>query len=407
MHGPASAADPWSARGPRSPALFHPRAAVVSGDRILRIQGYSDLTRVRPAIRRAADAMAAIAGSDERPVRGLPPRADRGQSPAGARGRRRPRAALPGLPARAGRLHRGRPVRPHRGGAARPAGRGARGRGRPARGGAAGERRVGCASRMRRGSSRSACARPRLRRDRRITSRLGPGYSYKIDDETCDWPLEEQRALFALLGRRSPPGLAHVQLRDAAEAFAIGHVRDRTARRRAGAGERISHSITGAVSMKIAGDGLIIIGENFNATRKIKITSPRVVQQDGKVGHRLHGPRRQQARAGRDESHSRGAEQAPGLQHPAHRRGLPAEGHELHPLGDQEPGAARGAHHRPVRRRDERLPGGALRVDGVAGEDGPGDHRLDPVASTPRIRRRSAPAWRRTTARRAARRSTP
>lgn len=36
--------------------------------------------------------------------------------------------------------------------------------------------------------------------------------------------------------------------------------------------------------MKIAGDGLIIIGENFNATRKIKITSPRVVDQDGKVG---------------------------------------------------------------------------------------------------------------------------
>ena len=36
--------------------------------------------------------------------------------------------------------------------------------------------------------------------------------------------------------------------------------------------------------MKIAGDGLIIIGENFNATRKIKITSPKVVDQDGKVG---------------------------------------------------------------------------------------------------------------------------
>ena len=36
--------------------------------------------------------------------------------------------------------------------------------------------------------------------------------------------------------------------------------------------------------MKIAGDGLIIIGENFNATRKIKITSPRVVQDDGRVG---------------------------------------------------------------------------------------------------------------------------
>ncbi len=36
--------------------------------------------------------------------------------------------------------------------------------------------------------------------------------------------------------------------------------------------------------MSIAGDGLVIIGENFNATRKIKITSPKVIQQDGKVG---------------------------------------------------------------------------------------------------------------------------
>ena len=36
--------------------------------------------------------------------------------------------------------------------------------------------------------------------------------------------------------------------------------------------------------MKFAGDGLIIIGENFNATRKIKITSPKVVVEDSKVG---------------------------------------------------------------------------------------------------------------------------
>ena len=36
--------------------------------------------------------------------------------------------------------------------------------------------------------------------------------------------------------------------------------------------------------MKIAGDGLVIIGENFNATRKIKITSPKVVQKDDKIG---------------------------------------------------------------------------------------------------------------------------
>jgi len=31
----------------------------------------------------------------------------------------------------------------------------------------------------------------------RITSRLGPGYSYKIDSEPCTWPLEEQAPLFA------------------------------------------------------------------------------------------------------------------------------------------------------------------------------------------------------------------
>lgn len=36
--------------------------------------------------------------------------------------------------------------------------------------------------------------------------------------------------------------------------------------------------------MSIPSDGLIIIGENFNATRKIKITSPKVIEQDGKVG---------------------------------------------------------------------------------------------------------------------------
>lgn len=36
--------------------------------------------------------------------------------------------------------------------------------------------------------------------------------------------------------------------------------------------------------MGIAGDGLAIIGENFNATRKIRITSPKVIQQGGKVG---------------------------------------------------------------------------------------------------------------------------
>ena len=31
-------------------------------------------------------------------------------------------------------------------------------------------------------------------------------------------------------------------------------------------------------------DNLIVIGENFNSTRKIKATSPRVVEEDGKTG---------------------------------------------------------------------------------------------------------------------------
>jgi 5-methyltetrahydrofolate--homocysteine methyltransferase len=36
--------------------------------------------------------------------------------------------------------------------------------------------------------------------------------------------------------------------------------------------------------MKVKGGGVIVIGENFNTTRKIKATSPRVVREDGKVG---------------------------------------------------------------------------------------------------------------------------
>ena len=36
-----------------------------------------------------------------------------------------------------------------------------------------------------------------LARGCRITSRLGPGYSYRIGDETCMWGLEEQATLFA------------------------------------------------------------------------------------------------------------------------------------------------------------------------------------------------------------------
>ena len=30
--------------------------------------------------------------------------------------------------------------------------------------------------------------------------------------------------------------------------------------------------------------GLVVIGENFNSTRKIKATNPRVIEEDGKTG---------------------------------------------------------------------------------------------------------------------------
>jgi hypothetical protein len=42
-------------------------------------------------------------------------------------------------------------------------------------------------------------------RGERITSRLGPGYSYRIGDSTCIWRLEEQPLLFALFAGADLP----------------------------------------------------------------------------------------------------------------------------------------------------------------------------------------------------------
>jgi hypothetical protein len=39
----------------------------------------------------------------------------------------------------------------------------------------------------------------------RLTRRLGPGYNYKTDSGKSEWPLEEQRALFALFGDAALP----------------------------------------------------------------------------------------------------------------------------------------------------------------------------------------------------------
>ncbi len=39
----------------------------------------------------------------------------------------------------------------------------------------------------------------------RITSRMGPGYAYRVGDRQVDWPLEDQPRLFALFGEASLP----------------------------------------------------------------------------------------------------------------------------------------------------------------------------------------------------------
>jgi hypothetical protein len=44
-----------------------------------------------------------------------------------------------------------------------------------------------------------------LARGCRITSRMGPGYSYKIDSRMCSWPLEEQGSLFRVFGEAALP----------------------------------------------------------------------------------------------------------------------------------------------------------------------------------------------------------
>ncbi len=41
--------------------------------------------------------------------------------------------------------------------------------------------------------------------------------------------------------------------------------------------------------MSSANNGLIVIGENINTTRKIRATSPNIVQEDGKVGYAYTG----------------------------------------------------------------------------------------------------------------------
>lgn len=198
MARPASASEAYS---PTSGELtaFHPERPVVSSERILRIQGYSDFSKVRPVIRRTAEAMADVAMSASVPCvayRRIPVRAIRsdeleveGSATFHCRAFARtlenctqvvPFVLTAGADiddrvvalAEAGDLLEAVLLE------------------------TAGWLCVEDATRQFKIRLRTEA----LNFGHRITSRLGPGYSYKIDGEMCMWPLEEQTTLFGLLG---------------------------------------------------------------------------------------------------------------------------------------------------------------------------------------------------------------
>jgi len=190
--------------GPESPAHFIPSAPCIRVERILRIQGYSDLERVRPAILTAAAAMAEEGRQLSRPAVAY--------------------RRLPVVYARDGELDLGGGFKFH----CKVFDRTLRdctevvpfvltvGQELDARvielvnAGelleallleTTGWLCIEDATRQFKVHLRDET----LARGCRITSRLGPGYSYKVGDATCIWSLEEQPTLFAALGGTDLP----------------------------------------------------------------------------------------------------------------------------------------------------------------------------------------------------------
>jgi hypothetical protein len=192
-----------AAPGPDAEA-FVPASPTIGPDRILRIQGYSDVERVRPAIRRAAVAMAELAEALSVPrvvYRRVPVTsmaADLLELAGGVRFRcgAFPRILAgcteaiafvltigPGLEARGADLS---------------------GTDRLLEAlllDTAGWLAIEDATRQFQRHLRGAARE----RGGRITSRMGPGYSYEVDGETCTWPLDEQAALLGLIGNAMLP----------------------------------------------------------------------------------------------------------------------------------------------------------------------------------------------------------
>jgi hypothetical protein len=190
--------------GPAPLARFQPRAPQVHFERILRIQGYTEHHRVRPAIARAAQAMADLAprlGAPDVAYLRVPIRsidADRLELEGGAAFHCAafPRQLGECTEVAAFVLTAGKPLD---------------------------ERVIALAEAgdllealllettgwlCIEDATRQFKSRLRdeaLERGQRITSRMGPGYSYRVGGATCTWDLEEQAQLFGLFGEAALP----------------------------------------------------------------------------------------------------------------------------------------------------------------------------------------------------------
>lgn len=191
-------------QAPAAVERYAPGAPSIAFERILRIQGYSDLTRVRPVIRRAAEQMAALATRLSEPAvayRHVAVHAindsllevdggERMHCKAFGRqlhgcteivpfvltvGAAIPRHVIDLV--EAGDLLEGLLLE------------------------TAGWLAIEDATRQFKMRLRADT----LARGMRMTSRMGPGYSYKIGGRMHEWPLEEHPALFALFGRAQLP----------------------------------------------------------------------------------------------------------------------------------------------------------------------------------------------------------
>ena len=179
-------------------------APVVKAERILRIQGYADLDRVRPVIRRAAQAMADRAEQLSRPVAAF-----RHVSITRAHGDVLELSAGAALRCEAfgSRLSGCSGIVPFvltLGNALPQEVVELIERGDLLEGlllETAGWLAIEDATRQFKVWLREAC----VAQEQRITSRMGPGYTYRIGNRTCEWPLQQQAELFALFGGADLP----------------------------------------------------------------------------------------------------------------------------------------------------------------------------------------------------------